>query len=282
MAKRTRSSSVSSRRSGAKRTRYVGVRRRVGTARVLSASVRRANAGVQRLTRMIETKENVWKSGANVALDHNQLHSVLAPGSGGRLNVLQIGQGVGDGMSNGGGARIGDEIYCKKIVIRGMIENALARSKVHYRIMLIRAAKGDTPTRDTLFRGNVGNKLIDLINTERYTIVKQRIFTISGTGASSANSVSATGIPLEAPTIGGDFVGGIGSKVFTMVIPGSKFGKGGRVQYENNSGSQVKFYDYHLMIMTYDWYGTPDSLLGVFNTVGRINELYAQMYFKDA
>jgi hypothetical protein len=75
---------------------------------------------------------------------------------------------------------------------------------------------------------------------------------------------------------------GVGSKLFYKSIPGRKFARDGRIQYENSSSSQVKFYDYHVMIMTYDWYGTPDDILGVFNDVGRINEMYCKIYYKDA
>jgi hypothetical protein len=71
---------------------------------------------------------------------------------------------------------------------------------------------------------------------------------------------------------------GIASRLVTMWIPGSKFGRGGVVQYENASSSQVKFYDYRICILCYDWLGTPQDL----NTVGKVNDLIATMYFKDA
>jgi len=242
----------------------------------------RTVAAVGRLTRMIETKSGTWKSGVNVGLPHNQLHIVQAPGAGGRLNIFQLNMGITDGdVGNGNGAHVGDEITVQKVMIRGMIENALQRPKVNYRVMLIKSAKGDVPNRATLFCDNCGNKLIDQINTERYTIVKQKVFTISASNA-IANTVSTTGVPLSAPNIAGDFPGGTGSKVFTMTIPGKKFGRKGVIRYENGTATQVKFYDYTLAIMTYDWYGTPDSIGGILNDVGKINELYSKIYFKDA
>ena len=70
----------------------------------------------------------------------------------------------------------------------------------------------------------------------------------------------------------------IGTKVFKMWIPGRKFGTYGSVQYENASTTQVKFYDYRLVILAHDWYGTPQDV----NNVGKINELYCKIYFKDA
>lgn len=237
---------------------------------------------ISRITRTIETKDQVWKSGTNVALPHNQLHQVLAAGSGGRMNIFQIDVGAGDAMSNGGGRRIGDEITVSRVLLKGMLENALGRPKVNYRIMVVRAAKGDTPSRTTLFRGVTGNKLIDQINTERYTIVAQKVITINSTNP-MANTVTSAGVPIEAPQlVTGNAAAGIGSKLFTISIPGKKFFRGGRVRYEDQSATQVKFYDFHIMIMTYDWFGTPDDILGVFNDVGRLNEMYCKVYYKDA
>ena len=237
---------------------------------------------VRALSRTIETKDNCWKSGVNINLPHNQLHQVLAVGSGGRMNPFQIDIGNQDAMANGGGQRIGDEVTVKRVLIRGMLENALGRPKVNYRIMVIRAAKGDTPTKATLFRGVTGNKLIDQINTERYTIIASKTLTITPSNP-MANSVTSAGVPLEAPQLITDnAAAGTGTRLFTLSIPGKKFFRGGRCRYENSSPTQVKFFDYHVMIMTYDWYGTPDDILGVFNTVGHINEMYCKVYYKDA
>lgn len=239
-------------------------------------------ARLQPINRLIETKDNVWKTGTNIALPHNQLYQVLAPGSGGRLNPLQIDIGAQDAMSVGGGQRIGDEVTVSRVLIRGMLENALGRPKVNYRIMVVRSAKGDTPTKATLFRGIAGNKLIDQINTERYSIVASKTITINS-GNPMANSVTSAGVPLEAPQlITGNAAAGIGTRLFSMTIPGRKFCRNGRVRYENGSSTQVKFFDFHVMILTYDWYGTPDDILGVFNDVGKINEMYCKTYYKDA
>jgi len=62
-----------------------------------------------------------------------------------------------------------------------------------------------------------------------------------------------------------------------VTIPGRKFGRSGVIRYENGS-NQVKFFDYVPLFVVYDWYGTPQDI----NNVGRINELYAKIRFKDA
>lgn len=240
--------------------------------------VQRLSSQMQRINRTIETKDQVWSSGTNIGLMHNALYQVLGSGSGGRMNPFQIDIGAGDNMSNGGGRRIGDEVTVSRVVIRGMLENHLGRPKVNFRVMVIRSAKGDTPTRATLFRGNAGNKLIDGINTERFTIVAQRVITINS-GNPMANSVTSAGVPLEAPQlVTGNAAAGIGTKLFYMSIPGRKFFRDGRVRYENESATQVKFYDFHVMIMTYDWFGTPQDTVDV----GKINEMYCKTYYKDA
>jgi hypothetical protein len=157
------------------------------------------NRRLQAISRTIETKDNVWKSNVNVALPHNQLHQVQNA-QGGRLNIFQVNRGPSDNMVDGGGQRIGDEITVARVILRGMLENALGRPKVHYRVMVIRSAKGDTPTRDTLFGCNANNKLIDGINRERYMIIAQKIITISPSNP-EANSVTSAGVPLEAPQL---------------------------------------------------------------------------------
>jgi hypothetical protein len=63
-----------------------------------------------------------------------------------------------------------------------------------------------------------------------------------------------------------------------MWIPGAKFGRGENLQYENASASQLKFYDYRICILCYDWFGTPQDA----NTVGKLNDLITTIYFKDA
>jgi hypothetical protein len=56
------------------------------------------------------------------------------------------------------------------------IENPVNRSNTHYRIMF-RGAKGETFDHTTLFKNQSNNKLMDVINTERFTIVAQKIVT---------------------------------------------------------------------------------------------------------
>ena len=92
----------------------------------------------------------------------------------------------------------------------------------------------------------------------------------SSNGTSS--SISLVGVPGNAVNAG------IATRYCTMWIPGAKFGRGGRIQYENQSTTQVKFFDYRICILAYDWQGTPQDA----NTVGNVNDIITTLYFKDA
>lgn len=265
-----------------KRARRFGLTTR-GTSAVMSRRVRRVapkaiNMVVNRvnnLYRMIETKEIGRKSDVNIGLPHNNVYLVSGPG--GVVNPFVSTQAAGDPMDAPAGNRIGDQITVRGVMIRGFFENALQRPKVYYRVMLVKCAKGDTIDRSTLFKNDSNNKMIDQVNTERFTILAQKTFTISATNY-NASTVSGTGVPYSSPNLAGDYPSGIATKTFKMWIPGVKFGRGGNMQYENGSGSQIKFYDYRIAILAYDWYGTPQDA----NNVGKINEMYTKVYFKDA
>lgn len=273
LGKRTRS--YSKRRTipyarRAKRARKLG---RTGLAGIMRASVRPSvTQRVDQLYRMIETKEACRKSQVNVALPHNQVTVVLDSGGSTPLNIMTISGGISDPMEANAGNRVGDQISIKGIMIKGFMENALARPKVFYRIMLLRGAKGETFSRSTIFKGDSDNKMIDQINTERFTIIAQKVFTVSAANVAASGAEALNGAPLISTA------GGQGTKTFKLWIPGTKFGRGGNIQYENGSATQVKFYDYRLCIVVYDWYGTPQDV----NNVGRINEIYSKTYFKDA
>lgn len=240
---------------------------------VLTRTINRVN----NLYKMMETKELTWTTAANQALAHNQT-TQLADSIGNSLNIFRCTiQGAGDPMDANSGQRIGDQLTCKGVLIKGFFENALTRPKVFYRVMLLKGAKGDAFSRATIFKGDSNNKMMDQINTERYTVIAQKTFSITNSNPGSADVATAAGVPTTGAT-SQQWYGAIGTKMIKMWIPGYKFGNGGRIQYESGSVSQVKFFDYRVVVVVYDWYGTPQDI----NTVGRINELYTKTYFKDA
>lgn len=230
---------------------------------------------VKKINSSIETKEAQWKSASNVSLPHNNITIVQSPSLGQDLNPFYITNGTQDFSQQNGGQRIGDKVSVKGLLIKAMFENALARPKVFYRVMLVKGARGDVPTRNTLFKNDSDNKMLDVVNTERYTIVAQKTFNIYNQGSWAASTVTSTG---EPGNTNGQNVMGIGTKIIKMWIPGSKFGRYGNLQYENGNNGQLKFFDYRIVIVAYDWYGTPQDV----NNVGKINELYTKVYYKDA
>jgi len=265
-----RSRSSVSRRRAFKTGGRVGNAKYVASARFSrypfkSLKINRALAGVSRLTRMIETKHCTRRI-VNQQLAHNNV-GVLS------LNPFVLQFGAGDDESMNTGSRIGDRITVGGLTIKAFLENSLGRSKVYWRVMLIKCAKGDPITRADLFQNSSDNKMIDTINTERYTVVAQKIFNIQPSDSAPLNLANLTGIVSAASQAGN------ATRVLSMYIPGRKFGRNGVVQYENNNQTgQVKFFDYRICIVCYDWYGTPQDT----NNVGFINEMYTKMSFKDA
>lgn len=228
---------------------------------------------VNNLYRMIETKECTHKVesglavGDRIMVAHNQI-GVLS------IEPFKLAQGAGDAMRDGLQAnRIGDKITIKGLMIRGQVECAQYRPKVFFRIMLIKAAKGDTIDRDTLFKNNCSNKMLDQVNTERFTIVAQRIMniTVQGQNPTSWNNVSVNGEPVDS------YKGGIGTRNFTIWVPGNRIVRGGNMQFQDNN-FQPKFFDYKIVVLAYDHVATAQDV----NNILQVNCIYTKCYFKDA
>lgn len=224
----------------------------------------------QVLNRNVETKRSNFTSADGAEIYHNNFIDLDA-------NLLSTTQGVQDPLSNDVSCRIGDEIMLKGVSIRCMFELNERYSDVTFRMMVIRCAKGDVPTRATLFAGLSGNKMLDTLNSERYTIMAQKWFKIQ---APNTGTVGAQHLAVGSGTYG---AGGAdpalsrATKIVKLYIPGAKFGKGGKIQYENGS-TQVKFFDYRLLVYAYSNFTTLQDIY----FIARINDYVKQMYFKDA
>lgn len=153
-------------------------------------------------------------------------------------------------------------------------------SDVTFRIMIVKCAKGDTPTRANLFNGVSGNKMIDTINKERYTVLAQKWVKLKSPNIASNGAASGgglTGAGTYDMLNGQQTVMSRATKIVKLYVPGKKFVKSGVVTYEGGS-AQVKFYDYKVLVYAYSNYGT---LQDMFN-VGRVNDYVNQIYFTDA
>jgi len=119
--------------------------------------------------------------------------------------------------------------------------------------------------------------MLDTFNTERFTIMFSKyvkitapFFGVIPTGLQQIGSGFATGTPSQSRA----------TRIVKFYIPGNKFAKNRVIQYENSS-TQIKFFDYHFMIYAYSNFSTVDSGPGAFN-VGRLNDCFIKMFYKDA
>jgi len=225
------------------------------------------------LARKMETKQSTSSVTDGTQIFHNNF-IVLDP----TANFLRTVNGTSDPMT-GDGNRIGDQITLKGISLKMMIELNERFSDVTYRLMLIRSAKGDTPTRASLFRGQTGNKMLDGINYERYSIVFQKIFKITAPNFGTAGGAETTDLgTVQLGIYNSDQKLSRATRIIRVYIPGRKFGKGGTITYEDQSTSQVKFYDYTLILFAYSNFTTSQDVV----YVGRVNDYVKTMYYTDA
>jgi len=225
---------------------------------------------INSISRTIETKSGVQTFSDGLELAHNTFVSYSTA-------LLTTFNGTED-EENASGKRIGDKITLKSLQIKGMVELNERYSDVGIKVIVVKSAKGDAPTAGNLWQGASGNKLLDTFNTERFTILKSKFIKMKAPNM----SIIAAGVQ----TVGSRFTANNtttqpqsrATRMFNISIPGSKFGKGGVVQYENGS-PQTKFFDYHLLFFAYSNYSTTDAL-GL--NVARVNDAFAKMHYKDS
>jgi len=234
------------------------------------------------LANQIETKSGFFTPFDGTQIPHNNFVTLSG-------NLLATKNGTQDN-SDGLGNRIGDKINLKGVSIKFMCELNERYSDVTFRMMVVRSAKDDPPTRFTMFNGVSGNKMIDTLNRERYTFLFTKTFKIKSNAPTAA--MDGTTSNNDEITLAG--VGGSGiynangsanpaassryTKIIKTWIPGTKFSRSGVIQYEADGSQQVKFFDYHLVLYAYSNYSTNQDVWNV----ARLNDAVIQMYYKDA
>lgn len=176
--------------------------------------------------------------------------------------------------------RLGDEIMLKGVSLKGMVELNERFSDVTIRILVVKCAKGDTPTRATLFTGTSGNKMLDTLNTERYTVIAQKFVRLKAPNTGTQGPAIVDNIFGPSGTNradGADTVLSRSTKIWKMWIPGTKFKKNRKIVYENGL-TQTKFFDYHVLMYAYSNYSTNQDVWNV----ARSNDYIKTMYYKDA
>jgi len=245
--------------------KYGGKKKSNMAAATIQAAVRRV------INQNLETKKANTTFTDGQGISHNSFINVDS-------SVLATTQGTSDPQNQNTNCRIGDEINLKGVAFKFMLENNHRYSETLFRIMVIKAAKGDTPTTATLFNNLSGNKMMDTFNNERYTLLFSKYVKVKQGNFGSVDALGGAGNVGSGLFAGSGGVLSPASKIVKFYIPGSKFVKNGVVRYENQS-TQVKFHDYHVFVYAYSSYGTSDALGWV---VGTINEYIKIMYFKDA
>lgn len=258
-------------------TRYTSAMKDVA-AKKIQAVVRKAIANNNKKT--MEVKQAVSTISDGLEIYHNNFITLDS-------HLLETTQGVKDPNTSHTECRIGDQITLRGCKIKMMVELNSRYSDVTYRLLVVKCAKGDSPTRATLFCGLSGNKMLDTINKERYTVLFQKYFKIKAGNHTISNSNGAAaevGTTLPPSNAGIQYTGGSdvrtmsrSTKIIKAWIPGKAFAKNGIIQYENN-GHQVKFFDYQVLLYAYSNYGTDQDIW----YVGRCNDYINQLYFTDA
>jgi hypothetical protein len=115
-----------------------------------------------------------------------------------------------------------------------MIEMNERYSDCTFRLILVKSAKGDVPTRDTLFRGNSGNKMLDNFNNERYTIMMSKYYKLTARSVGTIGAAQGTlVIPAGFNTAtDANLVLSRATKIIRVYLPGRLFGAGGKIVYD--------------------------------------------------
>jgi len=224
--------------------------------------------------RGMEVKQSNYTSSDGTQIFHNNFIDL-------DTEVLKTTPGSFDPMTLNTLNRIGDKILLKGVSLKFMFELNERYSDVTFRIMVIRCAKGDVPTRSTLFVNLSGNKMLDTVNRERYTILAQKFFKIQA----PRMATYSTGVIPPPTAIGAGLSFGDSAhfpsaskatRLIKMWIPGKSFAKNRTITYENESG-QVKFFDYRVLVYAYANGATAQDLWAV----GAVNDYVKQMFYQD-
>lgn len=222
------------------------------------------------INKNVETKHSVYTSTDGVEIFHN--NSITLDNV-----VLKTSPGPFDPTLTNADNRIGDKINLRGVSMKMMFELNERYSDVTMKVLVIKSAKGDVPSRATLFNGLSGNKMLDTMNTERYTILASKTFKLKAPQNGSTAADGAGGAPQPSGYGTGTATFSRATKLVKIWVPGKKFTKSGVIQYEQGS-SQPKFFDYTVLAFAYSNYTTLQDTW----YVARCNDYVKVMYYKDA
>jgi len=260
-----------------RKTTAKGLQRKYGKKTInavskIQAVVRRAIA--QNNAKQLEVKKSIHSYSDGTQIAHNSFVIV-------DTNPFTTSQGTENPENSIFNNRVGDKITLRGLKLSFMFEINERMSDITLRILVVKCAKGDSPTASTLFNGVSGNKVMDTINKDRYSVVYQKYVKMRSPNIAS-NGVASGGLLAGAGTF--DMLNGQqtvltrATKIVKVWLPYKKFSKNGVIHYENGS-AQLKFFDYKVIVYAYSNYSTSDTL--GYN-VARVNEYISQIYYTDA
>ena len=177
-------------------------------------------------------------------------------------------------------ARIGDMVLAKGVRYRMFVENNERFAQVKHRFMFVRGPFGGlAPSITTLFMGRSDNKLIDDINTSRFTILYDKTHTIYNSGL-IASPVTQIQDVITAVGLGTYSSANVstqpGCRVITIYIPYAKNNKPKALHYTADATGDPKDFAYYLLYLPYVVQNTSTTL-----NVCKLNDMNKVFYFKD-
>lgn len=227
---------------------------------------------LKELNRKSETKNSCFTKTDGLEIAHNNF--VECDG-----NLVKTTQGTSSGEATDTGNRIGDKIWIKGVAIKMMVELNERYSDVTFRLLVLRCGRNDTPTRATLFNGLSGNKMLDTLNTERYSVIYQKYFKLKAPNNGRTVASGSGGAPQPSGFSDQSLAYETFSRTTKIIkawIPGNKIVKGGVLTYEDGT-ENPKFYDYKVVLYAYSNYTTLQDVW----YCGRLNDYIAIMHYKD-
>lgn len=240
----------------------------------------------------IETKRSTALQANNVLINHNSFKEL-------NDNLVRTSPGVDDGQGSASANRIGDRITVKGVSMKFMVEMQPYISDITCRLIVVKCARGDNPaTSDNLFIGESNNKMVDLLNRDRYTILKNQTFKLKASNTAylgSSNALSIGGYNSGSTLVRTDqnLDNGAGAflpatvqsrttRLVTCWLPGHHFGPGGVLEYENGT-VLAKFFDYRAFLYVYGNSQNDETTRPTGGAViASVDDCITRMYFKDA
>lgn len=225
-----------------------------------------------------ETKRSVYANSDGVDLVHSTLHVL-------DQKPLKTTNGVSDPLSVQTLNRIGDQVSPVGLSIKFMVGLTPQQTQCTFLHMLVRGPAGFLPTMDNLFVGAVSNKQIDSIDSEFWTVISRKQFTITRTSSGVGNASSLTSAVNQSGWPTGQYYGsfalqGFQNRIIKVWVPGYKFGK--NLTY-NNGSEDIKNYSYTSLIIPYgNNMATDPGIIVSGTTMGKMDDYISTFYFKDA